>query len=92
VLFVSAHPRELAAPVAQHRPETDSTAQGDSLLLDVPRRLRPLGYGHHFFAATFFMTSISRSRSATSFLSRAFAALPSLKIVSARGITLRLKP
>ncbi len=39
------------------------------------RNLTPTGrHAHQFFAATSFMTSISRSRSATSFFSRAFSA------------------
>src|SRR5262249_60305485 len=39
------------------------------------RNLPPTGrHAHQFFAATSFMTSISRSRSATSFFSRAFSA------------------
>src|SRR5262249_62377906 len=47
-----------------------------------PRRIRHCGsaspHAHHFFAAISFITSISRSRSATSFFSRKFSASSAL--------------
>src|SRR5262249_15482218 len=69
---------ELPALVAQrHRRPLDQRAAPPHRETTLPaiHNLPPTGrHAHQFFAATSFMISISRSRSATSFFSRAFSA------------------
>src|SRR5215468_9620604 len=68
----------LARAVAQRRAGHLEQRAGPPLRQAPPRRIRHLGtaspHAHHFFAAISFITSISRSRSATSFFSRKFSA------------------
>src|SRR4249919_1788496 len=68
----------LAALVAQRRSRHREQRAGPSYretTLPAIRNLTPTSrHAHQFFAATSFITSISRSRSATSFFSRAFSA------------------
>jgi hypothetical protein len=70
--------RRLAAVIIQcrscHREQRAAPPRREPALpaiLNLPPASR---HAHHFFAATSFITSISRSRSATSFFNRAFSA------------------
>ena len=68
------HPRSIAQCRSSHLDQRASPP----LRQAPPRREHHLGtasrHAHHFFALISFITSISRSRSATSFFSRAFSA------------------
>jgi hypothetical protein len=70
--------RRLATLVAQRRSRYREQRAGPprrETTLPAIHNLPPAGrHAHQFFAATSFITSISRSRSATSFFSRAFSA------------------
>src|SRR3546814_18607172 len=71
-------PGDLAPLVAQarssYREKRASPANRETALPAIRHLLPTDRHAHHFFAATSFITSISRSRSATSFFRRAFSA------------------
>src|ERR1700741_3609360 len=70
--------RHLAAAVAQprscHAEQRAGPSHREATLSAIRNLTSTSRHAHQFFAATSFMTSISRSRSATSFFSRAFSA------------------
>jgi hypothetical protein len=70
--------RGLAALIAQrrsrHREQRAGPPRRETTLPAIRNLLPASRHAHQFFAATSFITSISRSRSATSFFSRAFSA------------------
>src|SRR5689334_22813318 len=70
--------RRLAAAILQRRSRYREQRAGpprrETKLPAIHHLLPASRHAHHFFAATSFITSISRSRSATSFFSRAFSA------------------
>src|SRR5262249_43182618 len=70
--------RLLCRAIAQRRPPDTKQRASPPLRQTFARRVRYCDtasrHAHHFFAVISFITSISRSRSATSFFSRAFSA------------------
>src|SRR3954447_9255768 len=59
---------------SRHRQKRADSPRRETTLPTIRNLLAASRHAHQFFAATSFITSISRSRSATSFFSRAFSA------------------
>ena len=66
-------PRPVAPAGPGHLEQRARSPDRQAALTHIRDLLPPDGCAHHFFAATSFITSISRSRSATSFLSLVFS-------------------